>query len=189
MQYSSAVLAVQFQSLLEGEVIQDRRDALELLEEGDCRWHLVGLLCLGGHQLVAPDHQHLALQEPLEVLLRERDREGVVDEVVGVGLVLEGLGRILGVLVARLDRREGLAVLREALAGVPVLVPVRTASYDTTLGGSPVHVSRTLCGRVSGKSTDGNNAEPQDHFVDCKLCKAIMANPKHPLHRRFLAPK
>ena len=60
-------------------------------------------------------------------------------------------------------------------------------SYDTTLGGHPVHISRTLCGRESGESVEVN-CEEDGGKVTCKLCQGIMADPSHWAHRRWLAP-
>jgi hypothetical protein len=46
----------------------------------------------------------------------------------------------------------------------------------------------TLCGRESGKSQDGANAEPDKAKVSCRFCLKIMSDPHHWRHRRFMPP-
>lgn len=59
-------------------------------------------------------------------------------------------------------------------------------SYTSKMFGADCHITTTLCGRESGESVDGANAECENEAVDCKLCRRIMANKSHWAHRKYL---
>ncbi len=52
-------------------------------------------------------------------------------------------------------------------------------------GGNTV-ITSTLCGRKNKKAPDVTNSSTLEYRVDCEFCKAIMSNPKHWRHRKYI---
>ncbi|NJM10601.1 MAG: hypothetical protein HC889_00610 [Synechococcaceae cyanobacterium SM1_2_3] len=47
-------------------------------------------------------------------------------------------------------------------------------------------LTTTLCGRMSGKSTDGMNSDESRAAVTCKHCQAILKDANHWRFRKYL---
>lgn len=61
-------------------------------------------------------------------------------------------------------------------------------AYESKFGGSPVHISTTLCGRENRgfRSEDGNNSTVVHAEVSCAFCKKLLSNPRSWQYRKFL---